>query len=169
MSTPIPFVDLNYIAGFFDGEGSVFLRKNQKEVGLHFCNTNKDVLDAIKYSLGMGNVYFHHYKNRQYYTLQIGKHQHVLKIARELVNRTIVKKSALQNLIDFIQKKNWVYERSDVDLQKEPLIDLYIKKGFGCRRIANMIGCSTSLVLKKLKEFEIPIKPQPKQLRGVGK
>lgn len=49
-------LDRNYIAGFFDGEGSIYLLESKKNKSIFLCvnltNTEKKVLDKIKEQYG---------------------------------------------------------------------------------------------------------------------
>src|SRR5437879_3403496 len=60
-------LDLRYIAGFLDGEGSISVIKRRRNLtsGTYFltvriANTNKEVLDYIRETFEVGNVYLHY-------------------------------------------------------------------------------------------------------------
>ena len=60
-------IDLAYIAGFIDGEGTVSLKKNGQRWPtvlpyILITNTNLEILQWIQTTIGMGNI---HSKNRQ--------------------------------------------------------------------------------------------------------
>lgn len=44
------------------------------------------------------------------------------------------------------------------EITKDILIDLYLQEKLSSRTIAEMFGCSNSLVLKRLQQFDIPIR-----------
>lgn len=54
-------LDLSYIAGLFDGEGSVTLTRREgrdiQYVALSLSNTHREIVERIKQSLGCGSVH----------------------------------------------------------------------------------------------------------------
>lgn len=120
----------NYIAGFFDADGSVLIlhdkRRDKTYFQLSFANTNIEVLERIKKFIKTGNIYRDAKKPncKQGYNLKIPKHQAVRRIARELIPRTIIKKSKLISAVEAIKARKWhhnlgAYYRLKPLMQKE--------------------------------------------------
>lgn len=96
---------LAYIAGFFDGEGSVFMTKDYPAVT--FSNTCKDVIEWIRGNLGGGSLietrYINHYRTS--YTLRYQALLEVDKILSALRPYLIVKKKDVDKVLTVVQQK----------------------------------------------------------------
>lgn len=110
-------MDWSYVAGFFDGEGNIWLAPNgygkrtRPLLSITFYNNNLPALKAIQDFIGAGNLYLHQYAKKpnwnDSYHLKINSHKDALKVARSMLPYTIVKKDKLTQLIQFIESKNW--------------------------------------------------------------
>ncbi len=100
-------MDISYIAGFFDGEGSV--RHLKYSVRLVFYNTHLGVLKAVAGFLNCGTIYPSRSKNpnKPQYQLEMAHHLDVLRVAKLLLPHSIVKHGPLKDLISFIENRRW--------------------------------------------------------------
>ena len=96
-------MDSQYIAGFFDGEGSLILRfkpdnryKTGIQVGAHINITQKnlEVLKLIQKELKMGKIYFH--SRDQLWFLIIYKIEDKMKFVELIKGKLFVKKNELE-------------------------------------------------------------------------
>jgi hypothetical protein len=129
--------DLNYIAGFLDGEGCVSIRKlNMKRKDgsprfifapiIEISNTNREVLEYIRKALGLTiNVNIHEsgaYGNRKMaYKFAIKGWRNCLHVAKMLIPFSMVKQKQLYILIKFCEGRtekffmNTPYEEKDFE------------------------------------------------------
>ncbi len=56
MLSSLRIMNWDYVAGFFDGEGSVSIRSNRSSQ-LRLVNTDKAVMEAIRDFVGFGTIY----------------------------------------------------------------------------------------------------------------
>ncbi len=100
----------NYIAGFFDGEGSVHVRPNGTGAVLAFYNTNRRVIEEIQSFLGAGVIREMPQKNprhRTLYSLNIVAHDELLRVTSELVRYSFMKRDQLNGVLSFIKGRSW--------------------------------------------------------------
>jgi hypothetical protein len=98
-SNPVdhPNMTWQYIAGFFDGEGSLCLSNGR--YFLSISQTNEEVLVAIREFAGVGRVHKvtkrkQHWRDAWIY--QIGKRAHILSFLMNIVDHLIVKRDLVQ-------------------------------------------------------------------------
>jgi len=151
----------DYVAGFFDGEGSVTIRRN-KSPTLRFGNTDREVLESLQRFIGFGHISSWSPPNgwKTYYQLSFANRQLLLRIGKRLVNRCIIKRQKLLTLLAFMQanpvkKKFRLYTRP-AHLTPELLRELYMDKRLSGRQIAVMSGCSSCTVFRRMQKFRIP-------------
>jgi len=110
------YMTWQYIAGFFDGEGS--LVHNKKGYRIMISQTNEEVLTSIKEFIGFGNIFKN--KKRQPHWLEswvfyIAKQEDVLKFLKGILPFLIVKKiqidKALPTLTKSVIKINYKINR----------------------------------------------------------
>ena len=91
-------ISIEYITGFFDGEGSLILRfrddkryKTGVQITPHIniTNSNKDVLDMIQSHYGFGKIYWH--KRDCLWYLNIYKIDQLIEFTSSLIPYSIVK------------------------------------------------------------------------------
>lgn len=96
---------LDYIAGFFDGEGSVVVRivedrryRAGYKVSVRVSFTQKDrrVLEAVRERLGMGRMY-HHVRDDTWY-LEVYRRDDLRRFVDAMRDRVIVKRGDLERL-----------------------------------------------------------------------
>lgn len=93
----------DYLAGFFDGEGSLILRLKKDpryklgyQIELHTNITQKDrnVLEMIQKKFGFGKIYFH--KRDELWHYNIYKISEIKKFVSAIKGRVVVKKERLE-------------------------------------------------------------------------
>jgi hypothetical protein len=109
-------INLDYIAGFFDGEGNVAIkvssdkkRKYQTYFGgrVQIVQTNREILKKIKAFLGYGYVIERKNRNvewRRSYFYQIQNEQELRDFINKMKNRTYRKHKQLLVLEDFLNE-----------------------------------------------------------------
>jgi len=110
----------DYLAGFFDGEGSFILRFQkdsryktgwQVKPHINITQKNKEVLEKIKDELKIGNLYFH--KRDKIWYFNVHKIQHLLKFVSLLKGKMLVKAKGLEKFeqcLVLISKKEHLTE-----------------------------------------------------------
>lgn len=102
-------VNITYIAGLLDGEGSIGIMKHNREtpspqyfLRVVICNTNKKVLELVQQTLGVGSITVNNRRRRALYTWTAtsGKAMFILE---RLLPYLIIKKEQAQLGIDFQQ------------------------------------------------------------------
>jgi len=163
-------ISRDYVAGFFDGEGSVRLIEGKQRynsvhniakeyrclrVGLIWTNTNYEVIVAIKEFLGVGRICCSSGTNIRHascYRLFVQNHEDCLKITNKLIPLTIVKREKLVKLVEAIE--NWSWRVPKID--KEVLEKLYIKEQLFLKDIAKRLGSKRQTIAWYLKKYNIP-------------
>lgn len=155
-------MDSKYIAGFFDGEGSICLTgKNKNRWTISIPQTNFEVLESIYKFLGYGRVIKVtkrkvHWKDAWVY--QIGKQEEVFNFLKLIYPNLIVKRDkvykALKGLIKIIDYKKLI-ENKRIKVKE------LVSKGLSYRKIEKeykinrgfiyrtMVGCSASLLAEQ--------------------
>jgi hypothetical protein len=96
---------MNYVVGFFDGEGCIVKAMYGKQRHISFSNTNLAVLEQIKSFLGFrllkikSKKLIRTYKKKEHklcYELIIREHETVLRLCKEFLPYSLVKKDDLQ-------------------------------------------------------------------------
>lgn len=107
-----------YIAGFFDGEGSVSFNKRSRQYFLTFVQKDENVLQVIKAFLAENNIkawYGEHtrttayQKNRtRYFDLRIVCHKCLIRLLTKITPHLIVKRNKCCEAIAFTNGKKWL-------------------------------------------------------------
>ena len=142
----------DYIAGLFDGEGSVHIRRIKhpyksstygkriyKYLGfcLGICNSNLDVLEEIKNFLQIGHINTDHPERRSayghlpVYTFEVTRRKDCLKLAKELVKHTYIKREALEKFIKIIENYERYHAPKTAEARRRAAkiaIEAYMKK-----------------------------------------
>ncbi len=108
-------ITVDYIAGFFDGEGSVLFKKhNDKrgfsytEINVFITSTDKEVLEEIQEYLKYGVITeTGNHKNgwKHCYRLYINKQLEMLSVLKQLYPYLRIKKEDANKAIEFIESK----------------------------------------------------------------
>jgi intein-encoded DNA endonuclease-like protein len=103
-------MNLNYIAGFFDGEGSFVLRIRpdsryktgyQISTWINITQKNREILEIIQKELNMGKLYFHKRDKIWYYNIE--KLQDKIKFIETFQNLLVVKRDSLKRFSDCLK------------------------------------------------------------------
>lgn len=146
----------NYIAGFFDGEGSAWISKDKIGI-IAFPNTNKKILKEIKKFINLPSCWYKDKKkpkHKTFYRLVYSRHKDILFIAQKLVNKCIRKEKLLE-VIKHSKSKKWSNELWE-KLPKEILKKLYINERKSISQISKLFGYKQrSFVWLLLKRYRI--------------
>jgi hypothetical protein len=161
-------ISWDFVAGFFDGEGSV-VNDNNERYTLNMGNTNREILEVIKDFIGCGNIHITYQKNNErgahrktMYNLRITHHLDCLRVAKELVGRCIIKREKLQEAINYIESKKWLnHTRPLINVSKEEIYNLYWNKNLTTRQIGEIYNTHHINVLRFMKINNIPRRPNP--------
>ena len=143
-----------YIAGFFDGEGSLTINKNRFRISIP--QTNYEVLEKIKLFFNFGQIYKtkkqkEHHKDAWVYT--ITNNSDVLKFIKCIAIYLVVKKELIYSSIILLEKmvkeKDKINKQKDID--KIKIIEL-VNSGLSYRKIEKIIGFSRQKICRLLKE-----------------
>lgn len=132
----------NYIAGFFDGEGSI--TNNKKGYRITLPQTNLEVLTEIKEYIGCEHLFKEtkrkdHWKDNWVY--YIAKQEDILFFLKKICNALIVKKKEAEAVIQILrenvnkmkacEKQRIAIERKAKELRKEGMAYREIGKRLG--------------------------------------
>ena len=150
-------MDWGYVAGFFDGEGSVRLkaapsRPNYALTGLSWANNNLESLEAIQAFIEAGHIQIRKKRGmmtKEAYQLNISKVEELIRVGEMMLPHLIIKRERMQKMLDFVrenrkpQSSAWgVLVAIGVDEIKR----LYFDEGMTQSQIADKIGCSRGAV-----------------------
>jgi len=162
------YMNWAYLAGFFDGEGSVYFPK--KRFGhvspqLDIVNTNHQVMLSIKRYLDRkltktirierqarsGN-------HKDIWRIRITNHNDVLFICKKLIKYSIVKRDIISKAIDFIENREWNFHppRKALTLDKNLLYHLYWEQKLSVPKIAKQFRVGETLIYRRMEKFGIP-------------
>lgn len=143
----------DFIAGFFDGEGCAFIRKDGGVI-LVVSNTNREVLENIKTMIGGAIVtHIRPPPNLVLYDLIFRDHRDELPIVEELVKRCIVKKKKLLEVLQYIKQRKW--HRNILPKGIQEIQNQYTIQQKSLKQIAEFYGVTPCSILKKLKRHGI--------------
>lgn len=99
-------IDWQYIAGFFDGEGSVVRYGKGRNWILTFTNSHEPTLKAIRDFLDYGHIYLTQRRTsrqrdskKPVYFLKVNRWVDVIRIGQELLPRTQIKSDKLLQML----------------------------------------------------------------------
>jgi len=159
-------VNWSYVAGFFDGEGSIFLRQNYKKATakfpvIAFSNTNLEVLEKIRNFLNAGHINQKKENRRGYkknYVLAVTDYKNSLRIAKELSSHCIVKRKALFDMISFLENYDYHSSNRDPYPSKDWLEEHYWGQKLSTYEIAKILNCSQQKVNNALHHHGIRLR-----------
>ncbi len=108
-------ISKEYLAGFFDGEGSLTIRfrkdnryKNGVQIlpRINITQANKEILEKIKRTTKCGNIYFN--RRDGTWSLDIYKIDELIKFTKMIKDKVIVKRKSLEKfylILLMIKKK----------------------------------------------------------------
>ena len=132
----------DYIAGFFDGEGS--LVHNGKRFRILIPQTHEGVLLEIKNFIGSGTIYKvtkrkEHWKECWVYC--IARQEDVLKFIKKIKNNLIVKKITVLNAIPRLTiTLNGMVKRKKIRIDRKNTVEKLRAKGLTYREIGKKVG-----------------------------
>ncbi|MDP3731014.1 MAG: LAGLIDADG family homing endonuclease [bacterium] len=132
----------NYIAGFFDGEGS--LVHNGKGFRILIPQTHEGVLLEIKNFIGSGIIYKvakrkEHWKESWVYC--IAKQEDILKFINKIKNNLVVKKITVLNAIPRLTiTLNGMAKRKKLRIDRKNTVEKLRAKGLTYREIGKKVG-----------------------------
>lgn len=161
-------VDWSYIAGFFDGEGSIHFTTDARAV-MYFSNMHRETLERIRQFimdfLKVDYITLRSWKknpkykmNADYYAIQIANHEHVLKVAEKLVEYSITKHDKLLRAIVLIKCRKWQKWNCGAlkDVTGDDLARLYSQ--MGTVRMARLYGVSQNSIIRKMQRLNIKLR-----------
>lgn len=153
-------MNLDYIAGFFDGEGSAISYINSKYLTfrIDIANTNRDVLEKIREYLGFGRVH----KSRDtsagnaVFHFYAGAHEDVLRFIELVFSRCFIKKEKLKEMRKMILEKNWGKRNWINPSEKENIRKMYWGEEKSLKEIGKVYDCSGNTIGYFMKKYGIP-------------
>lgn len=96
MYNTLMHLTIEYVAGFFDGEGCVYVgwtanRRPKPHVRINITQAKREILDDIRETLGVGGVY----RQRKYWQYSVGGRDGVQYFAARLIPYSRLKKEEL--------------------------------------------------------------------------
>jgi hypothetical protein len=176
---PTPSVDWNYVAGFFDGDGHVIVKRyfhRQKKryfrkvvVGFTQAEERKQVLIVIKDFLEKEG--FHPqlrvqnypdkrgYKKQPKWTLEIQNTVEAIKTLEVLKDRVVARKNEVVAALAFLKELGcYRARRYFTEGELEKIKQLYTE-GYSTVTIAEMFGCNYQVINKRLRMMGVKIRP----------
>lgn len=153
-------MDINYIAGFFDGEGTVGIygKGAKLRARISISQTNENVLSLIKTNFGYGNVYKvgrtkDHWKDAWVYAIQ--DVNEVIDFLTKITPFLIVKKEiALDVLSKALERGNEINNRRNIRVDNKLKAIKLNKEGLSLRKTASILGVSRMAISRMLEEHK---------------
>lgn len=147
-------MNIGYISGFFDGEGTLNISNNRWRISIP--QTHYRVLDEIRKFVGFGSIYKtkkkkEHHKDAWVYTITNSKD--VLESLIMIEPFLIVKKEFINEQIFILKNKeiNDIIKINERVNQKNKVIELK-ESGLSYRKIEKIMGFSRQKVSRLLNE-----------------
>lgn len=151
----------NYIAGFFDGEGSVVIQKNRAKylrIIITVPNTDLNVLQEMKEFTNLGNIYKvtkrqEHWKDAWVWIIQ--RRFEVIHFIDTIKKYTLVKKEKLIKAKKEMSNYKWRTTFEDKEIQSK--IEKFAKEcpSKSLREIGREIGISHETIRKYLHKLDV--------------
>ncbi len=169
-----------YIAGYFDGEGSVAFHKSAHRGRTTFItwhNTHRASLDAMRAFMGIGTVY-----ERRISAASLGKlRQYVLQISNKIDILTaiaamepflIIKLERVvalrKHLIDNVDETRMVNFGRAVAVTTEDLTRMYVEQEMPVGEIARLVGVNHSAISREIRARGLEVR-SPASTKGATK
>jgi hypothetical protein len=173
----INYMNWDYVAGFFDGEGHIIARSYKDKyghfrritVGLTQAEERKEILFDIKDFLEKEG--FHpslrcekDYKDKRGYNLQpkwrleLQNIPDVKRFLETIKDKLIGKKKNAEDAINFINSTGLKYTRRHFTNEEKEKIKMLYLNGYSTLTIGEMFGVSYAVIRRLLKEMSIPIR-----------
>lgn len=151
-----------YVAAFFDGEGSASFVGKTEAKGTHehydltiVQKADRPILEEIQQFLGYGALYAHGEGSRR---LEVKDHENQLRFAKGVLPYSIIKKDKIQAMTQFIESKEWNYDKKLRHLDKSVLKTKY-ESGASVRDLAKEYGVRYSTMYFTLKRLGTQLRP----------
>ncbi len=132
----------NYIAGFFDGEGTLGkYSKSGYKIGI--TQSSKKVLEEIQIFTGLGHIHFikkrkSHWQNAWLY--YIAKQEDVYFFLNKILDNLVVKKEVVLKVLPILKKNiENKRKRRAIYLKKKQLAKILRRKGLSYRQIGKRL------------------------------
>jgi len=153
-------MDINYIAGFFDGEGTVGIygKGTKLRARISISQTDENVLTLIKLHFGYGNVYKvgrtkDNWKDAWVYAIQ--DTNDVVDFLTKITPFLIVKKDiALDVLFKALERGSEINNRRNIRIDNKLKAIELNKDGLSLRKIAYILGVSRMAISRMLEEYK---------------
>jgi hypothetical protein len=152
----------DYVAGFFDGEGSLtFIRKRRGHaLRWQVANTNHEVLTRMQSFLGCGHIYTKQVDARMtkpLYNLSVFKLRDVSEILKHLSNRCVVKQQVVRDTIRRMETESGKNHRISLVKPEEAAI-LYEELGRRISAVAKHYGVSHGAMKRFMLKHNISLR-----------
>lgn len=148
----------SYVAGFFDGEGTVYHDKADRRYSFQTTNTNQQVLEEIRVFTGLGRIY--HVRGTNIYRHEIYRWREQLLFIKAVLPFAIIKYDKLVSARRFISSKKWLpFSRINpklAGLSDVRLRHLYVDCKLTSLAIASNYDVAYPSILRRLQLAGIP-------------
>jgi len=151
-----PSLNWSYIAGFFDGEGTIYQDGKTGYWKLSISNSNKEILKKIRSFIKSGNIYIEKRSKNPVYRFHLNDQRFILKFVENILVFSTVKKEMLKKALNSIKTKEWHSNYKLKNITREKLYDLYFNKRLSLRKIAEELGVTYNSIWFWFKKFNIP-------------
>lgn len=152
-----------YIAGFFDGEGTIYLEKKKRLWRLSICQSQEQVLKDIKAKAKFGNIHSrkkwkdnNHFGKKEMWIWYVNDQRQIVEIIEYILPHSIVKKEKLKEALEFLKKAGWHKNYKLQDLSRKELNRLYRTQSI--RKVCKHLGVTYNAVYTALQKHKIPIR-----------
>ena len=155
----MPFqISWSYIAGFFDGDGSLSFYGNRRQSPWYFSivEPNRELLELIRKFVGAGYIYSH---GKNCLMLRISKREVLEEVGQKLLLHCIAKKEKISEMLTYFVTHEWHTNYKMKGVTKDALENLYISKGLSIRKIASNFHVKYASARGKLLKLNIPLRP----------
>lgn len=95
-----PNITWEYIAGYFDGEGSVGVYTKNRRAVVIFTNSHRESLERIQQFIDAGKMIRRKGTNKPVYNLRIDRVAELQRILPELIQRCVIKRGQLESVLE---------------------------------------------------------------------
>lgn len=158
----------DYIAGFFDGEGTVFKSHRNRNgrtehiASVTMYNTHREVLEQIQNFLGgAGSIYVHLRPDRPNtkpcYAYRIAGHRTLQRILPKLISRSVLKRDGLKEVYSFVMTNRWKHNKLTWPQVAEVIGS--VRAGVKRRDLADRFGVSLTVISNCMKSGGDALRP----------
>ena len=150
-------MDWNYIAGFFDGEGSISFKVKGKTPFYVVCiaNTNREILEEIQKFLREKGINSHLYSRPSAQYIYISKQSDMLKFLRRIKPFIFIKLPKAKELIFYLTHKK---SRFKINISPKIIFKMYWIDKLSTVQIGKKLNCSSTCVKEFFDKNKIPLR-----------